>query len=292
MRAAPLTPGPGGAVVLVAHGSRDPRAAASTRALVRAVRTAVPDLAVRESYLDHTSPAPDVVLGELEADGHPVAFLVPLLLTAAYHGRVDVPAAVAQARSAGLRMPVRVTRVLGPEPGPTDGPPVGPSGGAPVGPVDAPPVGPVPGSPARVAGQSTGCDPVHGALLAGLRRRLTESAPDGFDGVVLAAAGTRDAAARLTVERAAAVLGASLGVPCVAAYASAASPTADVAVEGLRAAGARRVAAAAYFLAPGRLYDVAAAAARDAGAVAVAAPLGDAPELVELILSRVGSVIG
>ncbi|MEH1012862.1 CbiX/SirB N-terminal domain-containing protein [Micromonospora sp. CPCC 206060] len=261
MRSAPLTVGSGGALVLVAHGSRDPRAAASTRALARAVRTAVTDLAVRESYLDHTIPAPDAVLGDLEAGGHPCAVLVPLLLTAAYHGRVDVPAAVEQARSAGLRIPVRVTRVLGPEPGPADG------------------------MPARSG-------PVHGALLAGLRRRLTEAAPDGFDAVVLAAAGTRDAAARLTVERVAERLGAALGVPCVPAYASAAPPTVDVAVQGLRAAGARRVAAAAYFLAPGRLYDAAAVAARDAGAVAVAAPLGDAPELVELILSRVGSVTG
>jgi sirohydrochlorin ferrochelatase len=60
-----------------------------------------------------------------------------------------------------------------------------------------------------------------------------------------------------------------------------------VAVSRLRVSGARRVAVAAYFLAPGLFHDAVTEAARAAGAVAVAAPLTDAPELVELVLRRV-----
>jgi sirohydrochlorin ferrochelatase len=241
---APLDP-----VVLVVHGSRDPRAAAATRALVRAVAAARPGLDVRASFLDHTLPRPGQVLGALEAAGHAHATVVPLLLTAAFHTRVDVPAVLSDARADGLRMAVSVSDVLGPIGGVVDR-----------------------------------------WLLAGLRRRLAELGR-AYDGIVLAAAGTRDAAARATVVEAADALGTALGVPCVVAYASAASPRADEAVAALRAAGARRVAVSAYFLAPGRLYDAAAGSALRAGAVGVAAPLGGARELARLVLTRVDSTV-
>jgi sirohydrochlorin ferrochelatase len=246
----------GAAVVLVAHGSRDPRAAASTEALARAVAGAQPWWDVHASYLDHAGPRPLDVLAWLSAAGHRRAVLVPLLLTAAFHGRVDVPGAVAAARADGVRLTVDVTEVLGPRDRRVDR-----------------------------------------WLLQALRRRLTEpsaqsraagSSPGGgFDAVVLAAAGTRDPGARAGVDRVAGALGASLGVPGVAAYASAAAPDPGAAVGRLRAAGARRVGVAAYFLAPGLLYDAAMAVAAEAGAVACAAPLGDLPELAGGVLDRV-----
>ncbi|MGH3738816.1 MAG: hypothetical protein ACRDT6_24935, partial [Micromonosporaceae bacterium] len=58
----------------------------------------------------------------------------------------------------------------------------------------------------------------------------------------------------------------------------------------LRAAGAQRVAVASYFLAPGLLYDRVVAAAA-AGAVAVARPLVDLPELVDVVLARYQSAV-
>ena len=224
------------AVLLVAHGSRDPRAAAATRALTRALAAARPDWDVRDSYLDHSLPRPAQVLTGLTRSS---AVLVPLLLTNAYHGRVDVPGEVDAARAAGSRVEVSVAEVLG---------------------------------------------PVSPLLVDGLIRRLP--APD-LDAVVLAAAGTRDAGARATVQEAAAALGERLGVPSAVAYASAAPPSAAEAVARLRAAGAARVGVAAYFLAPGLLYDGVVASALSAGAVAVAEPLVDAPELVRLVESRV-----
>jgi sirohydrochlorin ferrochelatase len=230
-------------VVLVAHGSKDPRAAISTRALAEAVAGAHPEWEVHESYLDHAGPRPLDVLAWLSAAGHRRAVLVPLLLTAAYHGRVDVPAVATAARTAGLRIDVEIADILG---------------------------------------------PVSTPLVDGLIRRLPEG---DIDAVVLAAAGTRNAAARATVADAAAELGRRLGVPCEVAYASAAPPTAAVAVSALWAAGASRVGMAAYFLAPGLLYDVAVESALSAGAVAIAPPLGDAPELVRLVTARVGSAL-
>ena len=101
-------------VLLVAHGSADPRAAMTTRALTRAVAAARPGLDVRASFLDHAGPRPARVLFDLAARGYRSAVVVPLLLTAAYHGRVDLPAVLAEARAAGLGMRTATTDVLGP----------------------------------------------------------------------------------------------------------------------------------------------------------------------------------
>lgn len=245
MRSARLILSARPAVVLVAHGSRDPRAAESTEALARAVRRARPEWLVRAAYLDHAGPRPLDVLAGL---GRRRAVLVPLLLTEAYHGRVDLPAVLAGA--ADLPVDVTLAEVLGPRPG----------------------------GPGRVRMPSL--------LLDALVRRLPT---DDFDAVVLAAAGTRDAAARGTVEHAARALGARLGVPAMVSYSSGAGPRAGDAVRALRDGGARRVAVAGYFLAPGLLYDLAVASALEAGAVAVAEPLGDAPEMVGLVSARVAA---
>ena len=266
MRPARLISGDRLAVVLVAHGSRDPRAAAATEALARAVRRARPEWVVRAAYLDHAGPRPLEVLAVLP--GRRVV-LVPLLLTAAYHGRVDIPAVLAAA--ADLPVTVTLADVLGPSAAPSAAP-------APLVPAQHAPLVPVQHVPVAAAG------PVSAELIDGLVRRLPVA---GLDAVVLAAAGTRDAAARATVGWAADALSARLGLPCTVAYASASPPAAGDAVDLLRASGARRVGVSAYFLAPGFLYDLAARSARAAGAVTVADPLGDAPELVRLVAARV-----
>jgi sirohydrochlorin ferrochelatase len=125
-------------------------------------------------------------------------------------------------------------------------------------------------------------------LVDGLVRRLPAA---DLDAVVLAAAGTRDAAARETVEWAAEALSVRIGLPCTVAYASASPPSPGDAVDRLRAAGARRVGVSSFFLAPGFLYDRAARSARAAGAVAVAEPLTDTPELVALVAARVAAAL-
>jgi sirohydrochlorin ferrochelatase len=69
---------------------------------------------VRYSFLDLASPRTGPVLARLAAAGHRQVVVVPLLLTAAYHSRVDVPAVLAAAAPPGLV--VRRTGVLGPDP--------------------------------------------------------------------------------------------------------------------------------------------------------------------------------
>ena len=247
-------------ILLVAHGSADPRAAQANRGLAQALARALPLMSEMDSaggavppppvllsFLDHAGPRPGEVLFELAGDGYRSATVVPLLLTAAYHGRVDLPAVLDRARTDGLRLPVALTDVLGPVGG------LVPQG-----------------------------------LLAALRRRLAEAGAE-YDAIVLAAAGTRDSVARSTVDQAARALGARLGVPCQAAYAAASGPTGGEAVAALSAAGARRVVVAGYFLAPGRLYDSVVSSAVAAGALAAAEPLGDAPELARLVLDRVAA---
>lgn len=91
-------------LIAVAHGSRDPRSAASIHALLDVVRSLRPELDVRGCFLDLCAPRlGDVLRGP--------SVVVPLLLGKAYHARVDVPAAVAESR-----VPAVVTDVLGPDP--------------------------------------------------------------------------------------------------------------------------------------------------------------------------------
>ena len=104
------------ALVALAHGSRDPRSAATIKALVGEVRAMRPDLKVEAAFLDLSKPSFTTVVDRLVRGGHDEIVVVPLLLTEAYHAKVDVPTAVAeaQARHAGLK--VRATPVLGLEP--------------------------------------------------------------------------------------------------------------------------------------------------------------------------------
>ncbi|MER6793005.1 sirohydrochlorin chelatase [Amycolatopsis mediterranei] len=103
-------------LVAVAHGSRDPRSAATVRALVDVVRTQAPGAEVHESFLDLSEPRVTDVLRKLHADGHRTAVVVPLLLGSAFHARVDLPALIDEvvADCPGFR--VQVSDVLGADP--------------------------------------------------------------------------------------------------------------------------------------------------------------------------------
>ena len=107
MSAAPL--------VAVAHGSRDPRAAATVEELLDLVRRRS-GLRVLTSYLDHAPPAPGQVLGALAAEGAGEAVVLPLLLTSAYHSKTDIPGALAEVRRANPWLRLRYGATLGPHP--------------------------------------------------------------------------------------------------------------------------------------------------------------------------------
>jgi sirohydrochlorin ferrochelatase len=202
-------------LIAVAHGSSDPRAAATVTGLMdlvrrRAGQAGVPGLRAQAAYLGHALPSVPDVLEALSAapDGQPErharpAVVLPLLLTAAYHSDADLPAVL---REAGARLPgLRI------------------SYGEPLGP--------------------------HQGLLRALGRRLAEAgvpAPAGAaagTAIVLAAAGSSRPAANAAVARVAAGWQRAAGWRAVVpAYASAAAPGPGQAVAALLRAGAPRVA--------------------------------------------------
>lgn len=229
-------------LVAVAHGSRDPRSAATVRTLVRRIAAVAPELDVRVSFLDLSEPLVTDVLRDLVREGHREAVVVPLLLGSAFHARVDLPALVASVP--GVR--VTIADVLGAE------------------------------------------------LESVAFDRLAEvtDVADPALGVVLAAVGSSRAAANEAVAALARRWQARHGFRAVVAFASAAKPDLPAAVAKLRARGARRIAVASWFLAPGLLPDRIAAEARAADpAVSLAGPLADDPRVAELVLARYATAL-
>ncbi len=215
-------PGAEPVLLAVAHGTRHPVGRAQVRALVRQVCARRPGLDVRLAYMDVLQPALPYVLATLDRP----AVVVPLLLTAGYHVRVDIPAAVL-ARGADTALADTALHDTAP------------------GVVVAPPLGP---------------DPVLAGLL---HERLREAGGLWADAVVLAAAGSHDPRALADVARVAADLGERLSAPVRVAYASAARPRVPQAVAELRAAGFRRIAVASFLLADGFFHQSLAAAGAD-----------------------------
>ncbi len=101
------------ALVALAHGSRDPRSAETIRALVGEVRALRPDLRIEPAFLELSKPSFGTVVDRLVRAGYDEIVVVPLLLTEAYHARVDVPSAVAAATERHEGLQVRASAVLG-----------------------------------------------------------------------------------------------------------------------------------------------------------------------------------
>lgn len=104
------------ALIALAHGSRDPRSAATIQSLVDEVRLQRPDLPVEAAFLDLSKPAFPKVVDKLVRKGHEEIVVVPLLLNQAFHARVDVPSAIAEAEQAHPGLRIRASRILGLEP--------------------------------------------------------------------------------------------------------------------------------------------------------------------------------
>jgi sirohydrochlorin ferrochelatase len=231
-------------LVAVAHGSRDPRSAATVAALVDVVRSRAPGLDVRTAFLDLSAPRLPDVLAALHGSGHRDVVVVPLLLGTAFHARVDLPSMVTAATARLPRLSVSVSDVLGPDP----------------------------------------------RLPALALRRLLEAGVrpgDSALGVILAGAGSSHPPANAAVSTVASSWSRLRWAGVEAAFASAAQPDVPAAAAALRARGARRIAVASWFLAPGRLPDRVTAQARAADPEAtVADPLGADASLADVVLDR------
>ncbi len=101
------------ALVALAHGSRDPRSAATIKALVDEVRAMRPDLRIEPAFLELSKPSFATVVDKLVRAGYDEIVVVPLLLTEAYHAKVDVPEAIAAATAKHKGLRIRGTQVLG-----------------------------------------------------------------------------------------------------------------------------------------------------------------------------------
>jgi sirohydrochlorin ferrochelatase len=108
-------------LIAVAHGSTDPRAAAAIKDLMAIAAQRAADRArkrglgppvLRAAYLGHAAPSLPQVLGTIEPDAD--VTVLPLLLTAAYHSKTDIPRLLASRAVPRLR--ARYGTPLGPHP--------------------------------------------------------------------------------------------------------------------------------------------------------------------------------
>ncbi|NLE80755.1 MAG: sirohydrochlorin chelatase [Rhodococcus sp.] len=97
-------------LVLVAHGTRNPRGVEMIAALADEVSARVGT--TRVAFVDVLGPAPSEVLREMDGP----AVVVPAFLASGYHVHTDVPREVAESEHSQ----VAVTRALGPDPVLTD----------------------------------------------------------------------------------------------------------------------------------------------------------------------------
>ncbi|MFC8336428.1 sirohydrochlorin chelatase [Streptomyces rubiginosohelvolus] len=103
-------------LLVIAHGSRDPRHAATVHALTERVRAERPGLRVETAFLEFNAPSVPRVLERLAAQGADEVVALPLLLTRAFHAKTDIPSVLRAARARLPRLHIRQADVLGPSP--------------------------------------------------------------------------------------------------------------------------------------------------------------------------------
>ncbi|MFD9844710.1 sirohydrochlorin chelatase [Streptomyces parvus] len=103
-------------LLVIAHGSRDPRHAATVHALTERVRAERPGLRVETAFLEFNAPSVPRVLERLAAQGADEVVALPLLLTRAFHAKTDIPSVLREARARLPRLRIRQADVLGPSP--------------------------------------------------------------------------------------------------------------------------------------------------------------------------------
>ena len=104
------------ALITLAPGSRDPRAAATVSALVAETRALRPDLRIEPAFLSHARPDFGKVVDKLVRAGFEEIVVVPLVLSDAYDATVEVPRAVAEATDRHPGLQIRLAGILGFEP--------------------------------------------------------------------------------------------------------------------------------------------------------------------------------
>ncbi len=252
---------PGTSVVLVGHGSRDPRSAQALHALTERVGAELAGVATVElAFLELNEPSLEHVLARARGRVR----LVPLLLTSAFHARDDLPGRARAALRGRRDLDVSIADVLGPHPM-----------------LDAAVAGRV--RPLLGAGAERAATVAELARLGGGAEPRGAQCAAGHDGVLLLGVGSSHDAANAEVDEVAERVGRALEVPARAAFVTRGRTLHD-ALSELTQRGAASPAVVPWFLAPGRLLDAGLESARSLGLHATAATLSDS--LTGLVMLR------
>ncbi|MFT3715603.1 MAG: sirohydrochlorin chelatase [Gordonia sp. (in: high G+C Gram-positive bacteria)] len=234
-------------LLLVAHGSRDVRFAATARRVADAAAGALPGVVVKLAYLDLNEP----LVGDVLASERGEVVVVPLLFGDGYHSKVDLPAIVADAHRRNPSLHATVTRVVGRH-------------------------SPVPALVDRLA---EALEPVPFDKL-----KEREAARVG---VLMYAVGSSDAGSDASIIERGAELAGVLGAPVETVFATRLGPDGQAvrdAVDRLRSAGATHIAASPLFLSAGLLTERTARVLDEvAPGSTVAGPIGAHPALIDAI---------
>ncbi|HEY8454929.1 MAG TPA: CbiX/SirB N-terminal domain-containing protein [Actinopolymorphaceae bacterium] len=245
-------------LLLVAHGSRDPRASLVAHRVAEAAGAHVSGLTSVAAFLELAEPAPEPALDQLGERGVADLVIQPFLLSNAYHSTVDLPEVARLARDRGWR--VRLGDVLGPDDLLLDA--LAARLAETRSPYDA--VVLAAAGSRRPEANATVVD-----LGSALGARLGVPVVTGFASAAEPDVGDAVRLARAMVDR------------TELAHTHREQPATPT-------SGAGRVAVATYLLAPGFFAGQIRLQALRAGATAVSEPLGARPEIVELVLRRAG----
>ncbi|AIY43194.1 Sirohydrochlorin cobaltochelatase [Collimonas arenae] len=109
-------PAPRQALILFAHGARDPAWAAPFEALQQLIKQQQPALRVDLAFLELMQPNLPDLLQQLVADGIGKVSVVPVFLGQGGHVRRDLPALIAQAQQQHPQLSITVAQAVGEQP--------------------------------------------------------------------------------------------------------------------------------------------------------------------------------
>ncbi len=107
---------PATAVVLFAHGSRDPLWRGPIDAVAQEILRQSPQATVRCAFLELMSPSLAEAVGALVQDGHHAIRVVPMFLGIGRHAREDLPVLVAELRQRHPELQLELQPAIGEQP--------------------------------------------------------------------------------------------------------------------------------------------------------------------------------
>ncbi|MEV4499703.1 uroporphyrinogen-III C-methyltransferase [Micromonospora arborensis] len=263
-------------LVIVGHGTRSAAGVDQFAALVERVRRRGDTGDVEGGFIELSRPPLTDAVGALVARGHRALVALPLVLTAAGHGKGDIPAAMAREQERHPGLTYRYGRPLGPHPLLHDA------------------------LEQRIDAALSGADRADTVLSGADRADTVLSGADRADTwVALIGRGSTDPDANAEVAKVARLLWEGRGYAGVEpGFVSLAQPSVPAVLERLRRLGARRIVVAPYFLFAGVLPDrIVAQSAEFAAAhpdleVRVAEVIGDCDALADLVRERYAEALG